>query len=250
MNNNYQQRYLDLCDRFRVQAQNDGDIYLPNLEIRRHVDIIFISMEPSLGRWANGRTPDEKRASAFNKINSGFRNFIDAYENHIFHYCARNYFCQPNETYHLTDISKGAMLGKNAAIDRRERYIRWYDLLLEEIRLISNTGVRIYAVGGWVADFLNQKGFLNLTGKLLHFSSQASRFRPVVANNFPDEYRQFESTVTHENIMQTAKTVLNENGVNEELRLMILNRLSTQTLSESRKKLMFTYKKIANEEVL
>ncbi len=218
----FKQRYLELCDRFRVQAQNEGDIYLPNLKLRRQVDIIFISQEPSLGRWANGRTPDEIRASAINKINSGFRNFIDAYENHIFHYRARNYFCQPNETYHLTDISKGAMLVRNAAIGRNERYIRWYDLLLDTIPAYSNPGVRIYVVGGRVADFLNQRGFPNLTGNLLHFSPQASRYRPVVANNFPDKYGQFERTVTHENIMQTATTVLNENGVNEELKLMIL----------------------------
>jgi hypothetical protein len=57
-------------DRFRTQAEADGDIYVPNVEPSGPVEYVFIAMEPSVGRWA--RSPQEARA----KLEAGFRNFV------------------------------------------------------------------------------------------------------------------------------------------------------------------------------
>ena len=66
----FHKKYRDLEDRFRVLAETDGDVYLPNLEPSGPVRYVFIAMEPSLGRWA--RSPQEARA----RVEAGFRNFI------------------------------------------------------------------------------------------------------------------------------------------------------------------------------
>ncbi len=122
----FQAAYRELEARMKVLAEADGDVFLPNPEPSGPVEYVFVCMEPSLGRWA--RSADEARA----KVKAGFRNFISSIETIILHYCIRQYLCEPTEQYHITDLSKGAMLVKRAGVTRTQRYDRWYGLLLEE----------------------------------------------------------------------------------------------------------------------
>ena len=95
----------------KALAESEGDVFLPNTEPEGPVQYVLICMEPSLGRWA--RSADEARS----KVEAGFRNFLFSMEDFILHFCARLYLCKPKERYHITDLSKGAMLVKRAVSD-------------------------------------------------------------------------------------------------------------------------------------
>src|SRR5436190_8414128 len=96
--------YQRLEARMTRLAEADGDVFLPNPELSRPVEYLLIGMEPSLGRWARSR----EEADA--KVKAGFRNFVSSIEDFILHFCVRHYLCSGSETYHITDLSKGAML--------------------------------------------------------------------------------------------------------------------------------------------
>src|SRR5262245_65519828 len=96
--------YRDLEERMRARAVADGDIFLPNPEPEGPVHYVLICMEPSLGRWA--RSADEARS----KVNAGFRNFVSSIEDFILHFSIRRSLCRPERRWHITDLSKGAML--------------------------------------------------------------------------------------------------------------------------------------------
>src|SRR5581483_6448975 len=104
----FAERMRDLEQEFAQAAAVDGDVYLPNFTPSGPVDAVLIGMEPSLGRWA--RTSSEAAA----KIAAGFRNFMWSPEDFILHYAARRSLCSRAGTYHITDISKGAMTVENA----------------------------------------------------------------------------------------------------------------------------------------
>jgi hypothetical protein len=123
--------YRELEERMRALAMADGDVYLPNLEPQSSVHYVLICMEPSLGRWA--RSADE----ASSKVKAGFRNFVSSIEDFILHFSIRRYLCGPEQRYHITDLSKGAMLVDRAGLARVQRYDRWYALLQEEIELVA-----------------------------------------------------------------------------------------------------------------
>jgi hypothetical protein len=123
--------YRDLETRMKALAESDNDIFLPNPEPKGPAHFILICMEPSLGHWA--RSAEDAHA----KVETGFRNFLSSLEDFILHFAASHYLCKPEESYHVTDISKGAMVVKRAAKERWERYDRWYPLLLEELQLLG-----------------------------------------------------------------------------------------------------------------
>jgi hypothetical protein len=84
------------------------------------VDYIFACMEPSLGgAWA--ADPSKARAA----MEAGFRNFVNSIEDFLLHFSIRRYLCKPNERYHITDWSKGAMTTRAASVDRGQRYTKW-----------------------------------------------------------------------------------------------------------------------------
>jgi len=124
----------------KARAEAEGDVFLPNPEPLGPVEYVFVCMEPSLGRWA--RSPDEAKA----EVEAGFRNFVFSVEDFILHFCIRQYLCEPTERYHITDLSKGAMLVERARIERSPRYDRWYGLLVEEPDLVAKPGAGIFAV--------------------------------------------------------------------------------------------------------
>src|SRR5206468_7871919 len=153
----------ELEQEFAAAAAVDGDVYLPNFTPSGPVDAVLIGMEPSLGWWA--RTP----AEAAQKIAAGFRNFMWSPEDFILHYAARRSLCSAGGTYHVTDISKGAMTVKMARIDRRARYARWAVLLDKEVTLIAKPGAHIIAIGRDVCSLLERNGLYRDVKSIMHY---------------------------------------------------------------------------------
>jgi hypothetical protein len=162
--------YRRLEERMNSLAHTEADVFLPNPEPEGPVHYVFICMEPSLGRWA--RSADEARS----KVEAGFRNFLYSIEDYIFHFSIRRYLCKSTERYHITDLSKGAMLVQRAGPAREDRYDRWYPLLEDEINLVATPNACIVAVGKIVSRYLKRKAW-----KTLHWCNsppgQAARAR-------------------------------------------------------------------------
>jgi len=137
----------------KARSEADGDVFLPNPEPLGPVEYVFVCMEPSLCRRA--RSPGEAKA----RVEAGIRNFVSSVEDFILHFCIRQYLCEPAEHYHITDLSKGAMLVERASIDRSPRYDRWYGPLVEELDLVAKPGAGIFAVGNAVAQHLTRREF-------------------------------------------------------------------------------------------
>ena len=222
--------------RMRDLAETDGDIYLPNPEPSGPVEYVLICMEPSRGSWA--RTEEEARS----RIEAGFRNFLSSIEDFILHFCIRQYLCKPAEGYHITDLSKGAMLVKQAGVARAQRYDRWYALLEEELNLVATPTTRIFAVGKSVADHLERRAFDRPFAGLIHYSGRAAGARNAGISGHLDRFEAFRSTVSLERILATAEEVLTASAAPTELRDETLARLARSQLSTSRKKLIFNYK--------
>lgn len=227
--------YECLETRMKARSEDDGDVFLPNPEPPGPVEYIFVCMEPSLGRWA--RSADEAKA----RVEAGFRNFVSSVEDFILHFCIRQYLCEPTEHYHITDLSKGAMLVERASIDRSARYDRWYGLLVEELDLVAKPGAGIFAVGNAVAQHLTCREFPRPITPVIHYSGQAGRARAAAIAGHEDDFEKFRNSVSLELLLATAKDVLNK-SVPANLRDKTLARLAGSELSLSRKQLIFNYK--------
>lgn len=220
----------------RAQADDDGDVYLPNPEPDGPVENLLICMEPSLGSWA--RTKEQAHA----KVEAGFRNFLDSIETAILHFCVRRYLCRPNERYHITDFSKGAMLVAHAGLNRATRYDRWYELLQEEIALVAAPNARIVAVGKAVSEHLELRNFEPTYTTVVHYSGQAGAARAAKVAGHEREFEDFKDSVSLEDLVATMKTVLESARVPRGISSEALKRLSKSSLSTSRRQLMFAYK--------
>jgi hypothetical protein len=228
--------YRELEDRMRARAAADGDIYLPNPEPEGPVHHILICMEPSLGRWA--RSPEE----ASSRVKAGFRNFVSSVEDFILHFSVRRYLCGPGQRYHITDLSKGAMLVDRAGLARVERYDRWYALLNEEIDLVAKPGARIVAVGSAVAEHLERQQFRRPFTRVIHYSGQAGPARNRGIAGREDDFEAFRKSVTLEDLVATASDVLRVARLPDEFREETLARLARSQLTVSRQKLIFAYR--------
>jgi len=217
-------------------AAADGAFFLPNVAPEGPVDFVLVCMEPSAGRWAT--TPEKAKA----KVAAGFRNFVSSTEDFILHFCASHYLCQDREDYHITDLSKGAMSVKTAGIARVERYDRWYDLLLQELRLILRPGADVVAVGRAVAEHLERKALPWPFTRIIHYSGQAAASRLAGIATRRHEFSAFSSSVTLSDILRSAEAVLAKARMPNEARGSILSRLAKASLSESRLALIFNYK--------
>ena len=164
--------------------------FLPNPEPEGLAHYVLICMEPSLGRWA--RSAEVGKA----KVEAGFRNFLTSLDALILHFAASHYLCKPGERYHITDISKGAMLVKRAGLARLERYDRWYPLLLEELRLVGAPDASIVAVGGAVAKHLALRGFHQPFTRIIHYSNQAGGARNAIVVGREDAFQAFSHSLS------------------------------------------------------
>lgn len=220
----------------KVLAEADGDVFLPNPEPLGPVEYVFVCMEPSLGRWA--RSADE----ATSKVEAGFQNFLSSIEDFILHFCIQQYLCKPPQRYHITDLSKGAMLVERAGVARTQRYDRWYGLLLEELDLVATSGAGIFAVGQPVAHHLKRRAFPRHVEKVIHYSGLAARARAAGIVDHEDSFEAFRNSVSLKRVLATAEDILMASDVPASLREETLARLAKSQLSESRQQLIFNYK--------
>jgi hypothetical protein len=211
-------------------------VFLPSPEPLEPVEYAFVCMEPSLGRWA--RSADEARP----KIEAGFRNFISSIEDFILHFCIQQYLCEPTQRYHITDLSKGAMLVERAGVARTQRYDRWYGLLMEEMDLVAKAGAGIFAVGNAVAQHLELRAFPRPFTKVIHYSGLAAHARVAGIVGHEDSFEEFRRSVSLKRELETAEDVLMASAVPATLRDETLARLAKSQLSESRQHLIFNYK--------
>jgi hypothetical protein len=228
--------YRALERRMKALAEAEGDVFLPNPEPQGPVEYVLICMEPSLSRWA--RSADEARS----RIEAGFRNFIFSIEDFILHFCVRRYLCGTEQRYHITDLSKGAMLVKHAGMARVERYDRWYALLEEELELVSSTGTGFVAVGKLVYEHLIRRGFSRPFTRIIHYSGQAASARKGGTVGRENSFESFKASVSLDDVIASAEDVLRGAGVPVEIRDETLARLTKSQLSESRRQLIFNYK--------
>lgn len=228
--------YRDLEERMKALAEGDGDIFLPNPEPEGPVQYVLICMEPSLGWWA--RSADQARS----KVEAGFRNFLFSVEDFILHFCTRRYLCGPGERYHITDLSKGAMLVDRAGLARVQRYDRWYALLQEEIDLVATPNAGIVAVGNVAFQHLKRRRFPRPFKRVIHYSGQAGRARSEGIVGHEDRFQAFRDSVSLADVIATAEGVLRLARVPAEIRGEALSRLARSELTTSRQQLIFNYK--------
>lgn len=232
----FRTRYRKIERQMRVLAEADGDIFLPNPEPEGPADYIFIGMEPSLGRWT--RSADEAKS----KVDAGFRNFLFSIEDFILHFCIRRYLCEHPQRYHMTDLSKGAMLIERTTKARVQRYDRWYALLQEEIDLVAKPHARVIAVGTAVARHLKRRGFPKPVARIIHYSGLAGGARSAGIVGHEASFAAFRDSVTLDDVLATAERVLKSAGMPAQFRRQTLSRLGNSRLTNSRKQLVFSYK--------
>ena len=161
MSTSFQEEYQALECEFRARVDQDNayhgaqSVYLPNLAPQGPVDFVLVAMEPSTG----GGAGELKKGKAFSP-----KNFSGSVEDFILHCCIREYLCGGGRTYHLTDLSKGAMLTRHAADKPEERYRRWYPLLKKELKLVAKPNAPMIAIGNVVHGFLDQPGNVRTEG--------------------------------------------------------------------------------------
>ena len=206
---NLEQLFIDQVEKDRAHAiervvQKWG-VYLPCVEPESQTDYILVAMEPSSG-WYESIEDGEKRVA------EGFRNFGRPRTEEersklftrddtlsLFIVSIERYLCQSGETYHLTDVSKGAMSGAVADLDRERRYREWYPLLEKEIEIVGKPGVSVIAIGKAVEDFLKQR----VTGRpfyaVPHYSRQAGAFFKRAAEQDPEGFGKFTNSEFDDN---------------------------------------------------
>src|SRR3990172_6670744 len=194
-----------------------------------------MGMEKSVGDWA--RSVEEARV----RVASGFRNFLAGIEPMLLHFSVRRFLCDNGQRYHITDFSKGAMHRERAVKDRTDRYDKWYALLREEIDLIAAPGASVIAVGKSVAEYLRRHEFDKKVTPVIHYSPLASRARTARLEGHEDRFRKFASSISSENILDTAREVLDESRVPTEIYHEAYQIVARSQLSESRRKLVYCY---------
>jgi hypothetical protein len=232
----FRDAYRKLETKMKDLAKDDRSVYLPNPEPLGPVDYVFICMEPSRGRWARSE------AEARRKVEAGFRNFIASIETVVLHFCIQEYLCAPTQRYHITDLSKGAMLVKHADVTRTERYDRWYPLLLEELDLVAAPGARVFAVGVAVAQYLARRKFPRPFTRVIHYSSLAGSARAAGIIGREERFKAFRDSVSLERLRETADAVLRVSAIPATFRDETLAQLPKSQLSESLQRLIFNYK--------
>lgn len=235
----FQERYRNLEDKFEEQVKKDREFdgtqseFLPNLAPTGKVDFVLIAMEPS-----GGKSQEEIAKHRWWMP----KNFCGSVEDFLLHHSIRNYLCCGNESYYLTDLSKGSMPVKMAGVRRWERYERWYPLLEQEIELVAKQCAPIIPIGNYVWNFLKAQGIKNLQDQVLHYSQSAGHARKKKPALRPDEYQKFKETVCWGDIENTVRQVLNDAGMAEHIDGCLERFGRGAKLTPSRRKLMFTYK--------
>lgn len=241
-NQSFEQAYNELEVRMRDLAQRNDEIYVPNIVPHGPVDYIFICMEPSLGEWTRKGDEAKRKLEAERKLKEGFRNFLDGFNTQILHYAIRKYLCRNDQRYHITDLSKGAMLTKKADEGRTARYMNWYPILLEEINLVASANAKVFAVGAVVEEFLERQNFRREVTRLIHYAWTAASHRDKAVKDHVEDFELFRGTVTNEDFFDDIKAFIESSGVPFVISERALRRLHCGNLTLSSLKLLFNYK--------
>jgi hypothetical protein len=231
-------KYEYLEQLFRNEAEKEGSVYVPNIWPDKPVDYVFIAMEPSLGNWANNN------AEAQLKVIQGFKNIASSTLDFIVHHCVREYFLPSGKTYCLTDLSKGAMLVKEAKKDKKARYKRWHNLLIDELAIVSKETTKRIAIGGIVRDTLKNTD-LKCHFDIAHYSTEArgKHSSYISQNGLGSEYEQFERDISIDSIIKTAIIVLAEAKTQSQIADQIFEKVKSRGLSKLEMRSFFYYKK-------
>lgn len=245
----FSQRYEELEREFCERVQKDFDCcglesgMLRNIQPAGPVDFILIAQEPAWG----GHIPTGRRPLDWECVkDKENRNFCGHVYDFIFHHCIRNYLCEEDQTYYLTDLSKGAMSVKQAAATSRETYKRWYPLLVEELNLMAKLeGTHIIAIGRKVQTFLGKRKEFEGIDRVIHYSNAATWARTrAIQPWLNDEFPEFASTLNFDDILDTTEEVLNRAGYSKASRRDKRQQLlSKSRFTNARKKSVFYYKK-------
>lgn len=202
-----QDQYALLEQHFRAQVICDHEhtisrvkegwgVYLPVEQPTYLADYVLIGMEPSMG-FAENAQDAEQRVVKGKNINFGWPS-NNSHVLALFLHSIAQFLCAPQEHHYLTDLSKGAMMVEVAAIDRYPRYVRWYELLLHELRIVAKQGAPVIAIGGSVFGFLRGRKFTETTKyplyEVTHYSPRNWRIwsREAEARENRDEFMAFQ----------------------------------------------------------
>jgi len=221
----------ELEKRIAKRAEALKEIYIPNHFPTKPVEYILIGSEPSF-RWGN--TPAKRRVC----IDNGLKGFCFSCEDFLVHYAIRNFLTR---SYYLTDFAKGAKKVADAGKGREKSFNAWLDLLKEEIALVGPSA-QIISIGNTVRSYSGKQSSLPRIPAVIHYSLRAGGKRSVFPKKCPGEYAIFSKKINHDMIVDTARTVLQEYGVKDPLASDIQKKIERTTLTEPRKKLLFTYK--------
>ncbi len=245
LNFNEAYQHLEAC--FKDLSEDDGSIYLPNHFPKRTVDFVLIGMEPSLSRWG-GRS----KAEATERMAEGFKEI--SWSERIFkyrpsagllalHFSIRAYLCKDRDSFLLTDISKGAMLSRDASKQRFARYNRWFGLLKEEIALVAPKGKRI-TVGKGVQNYisLRQPDFPIAT-PIVHYSAlNVAGWKKEILDK-EGEFHRWAPTLTVQKIEQVLRQIMRDDGASQAIiEEQIGEVMQGIKLTDNIKRLIFGYK--------
>jgi hypothetical protein len=122
------------------------------------------------------------------------------------------------------------------------RYDTWYALLQEEIDLLASPTAEIVAVGTAVHQNLMSRGFRRQITPILHYSSQAARWRAEAMVGREDGFEAFRGSVVLEDLVDIAEAVFTEARAPALFRDATLARMRRGELTPSRQQLIFHYK--------
>ena len=248
----FSQKYEELERKFCEQVQKDFDCHglesgmLRNIQPDGPADFILIAQEPAKREHPlTGKRPSDWERIKHNEN----RNFCGHIYDFMFHFCVRNYLCKKDQTYYLTDLSKGAMSVKQASDTSPKTYKRWYPLLLEELDLMAKPGqTQIIAIGRKVQAFLTRSdkcGKFEGIDWVAHYSQNALPYRIRAIKPHLCEFEEgFRQTLDFNCILKTTENVLVRAGYSEKSRQKKRQELCKGSrLTTARKKSIFYYKK-------
>ena len=96
---------------------------------------------------------------------------------------------------------------KRAAIERSQRYDRWYELLLLELDLVAKPGANVFAVGDKVEDQLTRHPFPRSFTTLFHYSPVNVAHRKKRMAGHEADFEEFKSSLSIDRVLATAKEV-------------------------------------------
>lgn len=226
-----------LISKLKASYANKDMVYIPNPVPKDKVEYIFITMEPSFGRWARSEE------NAIKMLKKGFKNFLWSHEDMVFNYAIYKYL---SKSYYVTDISKIAMMVDNGNKLRKEIYPFWIKHLLEEIELFGKHTYKVFFVGNqvqmWLHNYIDK---IHVAEKITHFSILAASKRNQIAKANKKLYQKFltEEALDEGTILDFTRDLLEKSLCNSELVNDIFVRIASSNgfMNETRKKLIFSY---------